>query len=405
MTANEAADPSRWRRAIRWLRRRRGTVAFGAALLAGLVWVAWPHLSAGAAGLLAERRGHWVEWNYAVPEDRRRFAPLPTRAAVWRTPVTVSVNAGEFPFDEPVPNPEALSDALDRIERMPHVGWVGVNQCDVSVADARRLAALHRGDEVRLFDCVLDRGSLAPLAGRDGVTVIDLDHSALPAGELACFAPREDLLIVRLSGATGVGGQCVPFAGHAKLQAIWASDTSFGDADLAAVARCGNLRWLELNDTAVTDAGLTVFWNRDEPLWELALSDTAVTDAGFAALPPDGELAELRLAGAAVTDATVRRLAERCPSLEILDLAGTRVTDAALPHLARLTSLRRLDLTGAAVTAAAIDPSIDWPALEELSVSAALAPPDAPLRGWDFLADDGPKVTYLPPPERTDRDE
>ena len=378
MTANEAAEPSQRRRAIRWLRRRPGGVAFALAVLAGLVWIAWPHLSAGAAGLLAERRGHWVEWNYPVPEERRRLAPLPTGAAVWRTPVAVAVNSGMLPIDRPSFPPEPLGDALDRIERMPHVRWVSVHRCDVSVADARRLAAIHRGDRVGLSHCVLAPGSLAPLADRDGVAVIDLDHSVLPAGELACFAPREDLLSVRLSGATGVGGQFVPFAGHAGLRWIEASGTAFNDADLGAVIQCGDLRYLGLNGTAVTDAG-------------------------FAALPPDSELTTLRLAGAAVTDATVRRLAERCPDLQGLDLSGTPVTDAALPHLARLTSLRKLDLTGAAVTAAAIDPSIDWPALEELSVSAALAPPDAPLRGWDFLTDDGPKVTYLPPPERTGR--
>ena len=395
MTAPAAPPPGPLRRLWRALRRRRGPILFALAVTAGLAWVAWPHLSAGAAGLLAERRGHWVEWDFAVPEDRRRFAPLPAGAAVWRTPVAVAVNGR--PFADPPPAPEPLSDALDRIARMPAVRDVSVSHCAVGAADARRLAAVHRGEDLDLLDCDLAPDVLATLAGRGGWEWLHLDGSSLPPGELATFAGGDGLRILSLTDARGVGGQVAAFAGHPGLFMIWASGTTFGDTDARAVAGCPRLGWFRAADTAVTDAGATALLRTAAPLRRLDLSGTAVTDAAFAALPDRPELTDLALARTGVTDFTVRRLAERCPQLERLDLSGTRVTDAALPHLARLTALRSLDLTGTGVTSAALQPALDWAALAELRVSDSLAPPGAPLRRWDIYTEGGPTVHFDPP--------
>ena len=396
MTAPDRPPPGPLVRLRRALRRRRGAVLFGLAVTAGLAWIAWPHLSAGTAGLLAERRGHWVEWEHRVPARHRRFAPLPTDAAVWRTPVAVAVNG--YPFADPPPAPEPLSDALDRIARMPAVRAVRVSHSAVSRDDARRLAAAHRGEDLDLYDCDLAPGALTTLAGRGGWAELHLNRGELPPGELAAFAGGNELGILSLWDARGVGGQFAAFAGHPGLMAIWASGTTFDDADARAAAGCPRLRWLRAADTAVTDAGAVGLLRTAAPLGRLDLSGTAVTDAAFAELPDRPDLTDLALARTAITDATVRRLAERCPDLERLDLSGTAVTDAALPHLARLTGLRSLNLTGTRVTAAALQPALDWAALEELRVSRSIAPPDAAVRGWDVYEEGGPKIYFVPPP-------
>ncbi|QDT14542.1 Leucine Rich repeats (2 copies) [Alienimonas californiensis] len=354
------------------LRRRKGALAF-AGLIAGLLgWIAWPHLSAGAAGLLAERRGHYVEWGHYIPEDRRRWAPLPTNAAVWRTPVYIQINcpgyvqhhSSERERDESWPEPEPLSDALDRAERMPHVRSVDLNDVSVSVADARRLVAIEDDVSVGYWNCAFAPGALDVLAARGGYLVVGLQGCSIPPGGLAGFAKVPALLSLSVGGAEGVAGQFRPFAGHPGLTSVFADETDFDDDDLASVVACERLQSLTLRGAAVTDAGIRTLPKRPTLRW-LSLTDTAVTDE------------------------TVRRLAERCPNLDHLDLSGTRVTDAALPHLARFTSLTVLNLAGTRVTAAAADPVIDWPALESLTLSEALAPPDFPLRGWDELGDGG----------------
>ena len=385
------------RRAWRGVRRRPRAAAFAALLAAGLAWAAWPHLGAAAAGHLAAWRGHYVEWGYYIPEERRRLAPLPTRSKLWRTPVAVGINA-PFPFDgPPAGGPEPLSAALDRVARMPWVKYLSVSYATVSVEDARRFAATHRGDELGLHHCRPAPGALRTLAGRGGWVRLHLNGSTLPPGGLAAFAGRDELRSIWLADADGAGGQFAAFAGHPGLSWVEAPRAGLTDEDLSALARCPNLRHLSADDAPVTDAGVAALLRRAEQLSDVSLARTVVTDAAFVDLPGRPRLTDLRLAGTGVTDATVRLLAGRCPNLCRLDLSHTAVTDAALPHLARLTDLTRLDLTETGVTAAALQGEIPWPALEGLSVSARVVPPPAALRGWDRFAEGGPKVTFAPP--------
>ena len=389
---------SRWlRRAWRGVRARPRAAGFAALLAAGLAWAAGPHLVAAAAGHLAARRGHYVEWGHHVPEERRRLAPLPTRSPLWKTPVAVAIN-WPGPWERADPRArEPLAAALARLSWMPGITRVAVSRARVGVAHARRLAAVHRGPELWLEACTLEPGALAALAARGGWERVMLDGCTLPPGELAAFAGRDELLMVSLSGAAGAAGQFAAFAGSPGLLFVDADRTTVGDADVRALAACPNLRRVSLGDAAVTGAGAAALLAGAPSLRELNLAGTAVTDAAFLGTAELPDLADLNLARTAVTDATVRALAARCPDLASLDLSHTAVTDAALPHLARLTALRVLDLTDTRVTAAALHPAIEWAALEHLSVSAAIVPPPAPLRGWHRYAEHGPKVTFGPP--------
>ena len=60
----------------------------------------------------------------------------------------------------------------------------------------------------------------------------------------------------------------------------------FGDAQLVTLAALGPvIHWLDLGETAVSDAGLAQLSTMSE-LRRLQLDSTAVTDAGLAALAP-----------------------------------------------------------------------------------------------------------------------
>lgn len=114
-------------------------------------------------------------------------------------------------------------------------------------------------------------------------------------------------------------------AGSARLRL-----QQFGDAQLAELAELGPvLRWLDLGETAVTDAGLVHLATMRE-LRRLQLDRTAITDAGFAHLRPLGQL-------------------------ESLNLFGTTVTDEGLASLRPLTRLRTLHLWQTQVSPEAAD--------------------------------------------------
>jgi Predicted membrane protein len=105
---------------------------------------------------------------------------------------------------------------------------------------------------------------------------------------------------------------------------------NFGDAELARLAAVAPaLRWLDLGETAVTDAGLAALVGMKN-LRRLRLDRMAITDVGLAHLSNLNEL-------------------------ELLALHHTRVTDAGLATLRPLTRLRSLYLWETSVTPAAAE--------------------------------------------------
>ncbi len=366
------------RRAFSLLRRQKKTIGFAALIIGLLGWTAWPHLSAQLAGLLAERRGHYVEWRHYISEDLRGWAPLPKDAAVWKTPTSVFINYREE--DGPPQDPETLTEALNRVERMPRVEHVDVSYAAVSVEDARRFVAVHESVLLGFGNCDFAPGALEVVVAHGGYTWVNLLDCTLPPGELAGFSGEKGPASLNLTGSSGVGGQ---FEAAGDWSALWrlnATGTTLHDADL----------------TAVADGDVRALLAAAEELRELRLSNTAVTDAAFDELPERTSLFILELADTEASDATVRRLAQSCPNLERLDLSNTAVTDAALPHLARLTSLTHLSLAGTRVTAAAADPSLPWPERFGLILSKELVPEkDRPWMSHP-LSDRGGTVLYIP---------
>lgn len=119
------------------------------------------------------------------------------------------------------------------------------------------------------------------------------------------------------------------------------------DEDIAELAVLTDLEILLLQNTRVTDAGLSLL--KFAKLRKLSLAGTAITDAGLENLQGLPELRELDLYSTPVTDAGLPHL-EKLPALEVVKLNGTRVTDAGLETLPRLRALKQVWLYGSGVT-------------------------------------------------------
>lgn len=116
----------------------------------------------------------------------------------------------------------------------------------------------------------------------------------------------------------------------------------FGDAQLAELAALGAaIQWLDLGETAVTDAGLASLATMRE-LRRLQLDRTAVTDAGLVALAPLTKLESLNLFGTTISDGGLAAL-KALPRLRRLHVWQTQVTPAAAEALAKeQTDARRI---------------------------------------------------------------
>lgn len=115
------------------------------------------------------------------------------------------------------------------------------------------------------------------------------------------------------------------------------------DGDVASVAS-KPLKWIDLSDTQVTDAGLAHLSDMTS-LTELYINNTAVSDDGVASLSKLYRLKTLSLIQTRITDKSISFLHE-LTDLESLDLRGNAMTDHTLLMLKPLKNLRFLFLNG-----------------------------------------------------------
>jgi hypothetical protein len=141
--------------------------------------------------------------------------------------------------------------------------------------------------------------------------------------------PAADLERARKAGAT-----VEPVSPGSLLLAVSfvSKEAATGDKELAELAPLlGNIAWLDLSRTKVSDAGLKSL-SMAARLVRLDLHATAVTDAGLGSLKEAKELRSLNLYGTAVSDAGLAEL-EGMSALEDLYLRDTKVTEAGIAKL------------------------------------------------------------------------
>lgn len=196
-------------------------------------------------------------------------------------------------------------------------------------------------EEMSLLVWWIDVG--APVAGRvaDFAPTLDVaDLVAARVGIPAAPLPDRPTMLreaLRLEQQLGLAlrplSQDGPWlAANARLRR-----TAFGDADLAALAPVAEaLTWLDLGETAVTDAGMATL-TRMKNLRRLQLDHTAITGQGLAHLKGLPKLESLNLVGLKLADPDVTAIA-KLPRLRTLYLWNTAITDAALAELTRTRS-------------------------------------------------------------------
>lgn len=103
------------------------------------------------------------------------------------------------------------------------------------------------------------------------------------------------------------------------------------DDDLAILADCPDLIWLNVHRSDVSDKGL-VHLTGLKKLQRLRLDESGVTDGGLASLAGLSELHTLNLSRTGITDAGLVQLA-RLPKLVTLDVQRTHVTETGVQRL------------------------------------------------------------------------
>lgn len=125
----------------------------------------------------------------------------------------------------------------------------------------------------------------------------------------------------------------------------------FGDMDdetLATLPQLEKLEWLDLTQTAVTDAGLANL-DRFPGLKQLFLTGTGITDRSLAEIAKVTSLEELDLSATRVTSRGIATLAA-LPNLKVLNLNDTQVDDSVIDALMKFTALEQVDLQGTSVS-------------------------------------------------------
>jgi hypothetical protein len=191
-------------------------------------------------------------------------------------------------------------------------------------------------------------GAMAQTAPDLSVTHVYLTGTATDDGALALVSGMWDLRFLALERTRITDAGLAHLRRAAGLEGLRLSETAVGDAGLKHVGALPGLRMLWLSGTRVSDAGLAHL-KKAASLEALALDETQVTDAGMAHLQALTNLRWLYLGGTRITDAGIRHLAG-LTRLQRLQLKNTTVTDEALTHLKGLTSLEDLWVAGTRVS-------------------------------------------------------
>jgi|GEM_PF-2987620 len=141
---------------------------------------------------------------------------------------------------------------------------------------------------------------------------------------------------------------------------------STDDAGMEQIGRLVGLKYLKLENSAITDVSLPLLANLTE-LSELSLAGTQVTEAGLENLAKMPKLTRLDLNGLAIRGAGLAPLKD-LPRLTEIRLQDTLLDDSGLTALGTLTNLRKLKLSRSRISDAGLASLKDLKKLELLDL-------------------------------------
>ncbi len=361
-TSHFAKKPPSYRPSLRWL---VAAVVLATAIIGGTTFIWYRQKAARQATAVREviRRGGWVFYNCQYNDQGELIAARPPGppwlhhllgvdflGTVQGLILGTARPDDSFPdfglFDHQIP---VTDEALKPLSALPQLQWLSLRGTQITDAGLEYLRPLRNLRWLWLSDtAVTDRG-LTVLGELTKLEKLWLDRTKITSSGLQALSRLKKLRLVSLNGtpvddcgieslstlprlerlqlhhtqctfqgvidaltkargidlelAATIGGFSRQDAAQ-RTSVLDLSHTASGDGDLALVARFDDLRWLYLQETRVTDAGLQHL----EPLRNLSLlhlGNTAITDAGLTYL-------------------------QSLPNLETLHLQGTRVTLRAI---------------------------------------------------------------------------
>lgn len=209
------------------------------------------------------------------------------------------------------------------------------------------------------------------------VVGVGLSGPAVDDRALATLAPH----LARLRRLRWLDVDDVPItnAGLKHLGQIWRLQRLFlraqgfqtpqlciSDDGLAFLAELTSLEFLAINNAPVTGTGLTSLRNLPV-LASLDLRSTDVGDAGLQTVGTLHQLQRLKFAGMRCTDASVRHL-RGLHALVELSFQESQLSDDGVVHLLELTNLQRLDVSQSRITDHGLTRFAGLPDLRELAV-------------------------------------
>jgi Leucine-rich repeat (LRR) protein len=167
---------------------------------------------------------------------------------------------------------------------------------------------------------------------------------------------------------------------------LWNANAT--DGALAPIARLSDLRWLDLTQNPLSDAGLSVLSGLKN-LEEIRLSYTQAGDETAAWLPALPSLRSLGLWGTRITDAGMQHVG-RIATLEMLNIGSQNVTDAGLAELAGLVNLKSLSIDKMPITDAGIRhlpnlKNLEWLDVTDTKISNACRADIAQIEKLKYL--------------------
>ena len=117
----------------------------------------------------------------------------------------------------------------------------------------------------------------------------------------------------------------------------------------AKVARCKNLKWLDLTGSKITARSLAMLSQCDQ-LRQLFLTSCPIEPTSYQYLGEFDSLEEVDFSGSSLSDQDLSQTVAKLP-LKVIRLSRTRVTDAGVASLANMKTLETLDLSRTEISA------------------------------------------------------
>ncbi|MAT16156.1 MAG: hypothetical protein CMJ46_12910 [Planctomyces sp.] len=244
--------------------------------------------------------------------------------------------------------------APDSIANLANLEFLAVLDVGDNVLDHAALRTLKRSSHLRQLNFRINDVTEELLEELEQDLWNDAAEDPLSgSGRAMVESARAAAMANWLAGKAAMDGQ------NSRKQWRWRinlSESNITDEGLARILQNRTITYLDLTDTAISDAAFTqlesLAGGTGQLPNELILAGTQITDAGLAALSGTDRSTKLRyldLSRTAITSAGVEYLSH-LQQVSSLNLAHTSVDDSCVPALKKMGTLRTLNLEGTKIS-------------------------------------------------------